>query len=65
LESAAKSYGLDKAVEHDERYAIADELLEIFYKLVEGSWEDSAVEANKATGIYTSPAKVHPINHVG
>ena len=65
LESAAKSYGLDSTVQHDERYEIADEFLEVFYKLVEGSWEDGAVEANKKTGIYTNPQKVHHINHVG
>lgn len=65
LESAAKSYGLDQTVEHDERYAIADELLEVFYKLVEGSWEDDAVVADKATGVYTSVEKVHAINHQG
>lgn len=65
LESAAKSYGLDSTVQHDERYEIADEFLEVFYKLVEGSWEDDAVEANKKTGIYTNPQKVHHINHAG
>nr|POF23979.1 dimethyl-sulfide monooxygenase [Quercus suber] len=65
LESAAKSYGFQKLVEHDERYAMADEFMEVFYKLVEGSWEDDAVEANRATGVYANPAKVHKINHVG
>ena len=65
LESAAKSYGLDGTVEHDERYKIADEFLEVVYKLLEGSWEDDAVEANKQSGVFTNPNKVHHINHVG
>ncbi|KAF7195102.1 Dimethyl-sulfide monooxygenase, partial [Pseudocercospora fuligena] len=65
LESAAKSYGLEQTVEHDERYKIADEFLSVFYKLLEGSWEDDAVEANKKTGVYTNPDKVHHIDHVG
>lgn len=65
LESAAKSYGLDQIVEHDDRYAVADEFMEVFYKLVEGSWDDDAVEANKKTGVYTNPKKVHAINHNG
>lgn len=65
LESAYKSYGFDEAVEHDERYAMADEFLEVVYKLWENSWEDDAIQANKSTGIYTDPEKVHKINHVG
>lgn len=65
LESAARSYGLEQTVEHDERYAIADEFLEVVYKLLEGSWEDDAVEANKKTGVYANPSKVHAINHEG
>lgn len=65
LESAAKSYGLEQIVEHDERYVIADEFMQVVYKLLEGSWEDDAVEANKKSGIYSNPEKVHPINHEG
>ncbi|CZT25726.1 probable coenzyme F420-dependent N5,N10-methylene tetrahydromethanopterin reductase and related flavin-dependent oxidoreductases [Ramularia collo-cygni] len=65
LESAAKSFGLESTVEHDERYNAANEFMEVVYKLLEGSWEDDAVEANKATGIYTNPEKVHAINHAG
>lgn len=65
LESAAKSYGLDQLTQHDDRYEVADEFLEVVYKLLEGSWEDDAVEANKTTGIYTNPDRVHPIHHAG
>jgi alkanesulfonate monooxygenase SsuD/methylene tetrahydromethanopterin reductase-like flavin-dependent oxidoreductase (luciferase family) len=65
LESAAKSFGLQSTVEHDERYAVAEEFMEVFYKLVEGSWDDDAVEANRKTGVYTNPSKVHVIDHVG
>lgn len=65
LESAAKSYGLEQTVEHDERYNIADEFMEVVYKLVEGSWKDGAVEANKETGVFTNPSKVRQIDHNG
>lgn len=65
LESAAKSFGLESTVEHDERYNAANEFMEVVYKLLEGSWEDDAVEANRSTGIYTNPDKVHAINHEG
>lgn len=65
LESAAKSFGLESTIEHDERYKAADEFMEVVYKLLEGSWEDDAVEANKSSGVYTNPKKVHAIDHVG
>ena len=65
MESAAKSYGLEQGIEHDERYRIADEFLEVVYKLLESSWQDSAVEANKQTGIWTNSDKVRKIDHVG
>lgn len=65
LESAAKSFGLEKTVEHDERYAIADEYMEVVYKLLEGSWGDDAVEADKKKGVWTNPEKVHTIDHEG
>ncbi|KAK4497846.1 hypothetical protein PRZ48_010501 [Zasmidium cellare] len=65
LESAAKSFGLEQTVEHDERYKIADEFMEVVYKLLEGSWDDDAIEANKKTGVWTNPEKVHHIDHAG
>lgn len=65
LQSAADSYGLDQQVEHDERYAMAEEFMEVVYKLLEQSWEDGALKADKASGVYTDPAKVHKINHAG
>ena len=64
LQSAADSFGLDQQVEHDERYKMADEFMEVVYKLLESSWEDDAVEANKSNGIYANPDKVHKINHI-
>ncbi|HVI28692.1 LLM class flavin-dependent oxidoreductase [Hansschlegelia sp.] len=65
LNSAALNVGLEKQIAHDERYAIADEYMEVMYKLWEGSWEDGAVHRDKETGIFTDPKKVHPIGHNG
>ncbi|TVY30906.1 Dimethyl-sulfide monooxygenase [Lachnellula hyalina] len=42
LESAAKAFGLSEQIPHDERYARADEYLEVVYKLLEGSWKDDS-----------------------
>jgi FMN-dependent oxidoreductase (nitrilotriacetate monooxygenase family) len=50
---------------HDERYAMAQDFLDLSYKLFEGSWEDDAVVVDKAARIYAHPHLVHPISHVG
>src|SRR5450830_382938 len=65
LDSAARNLGLNQQLGHDERYDLADEYLDVVYKLWEKSWDDDAVINDKARGIYTDPAKVHPINHHG
>ncbi|GAA4046706.1 LLM class flavin-dependent oxidoreductase [Arthrobacter methylotrophus] len=63
--SAAENLGLVKQIPHDERYAVADEFMEVCYKLWEGSWEDDAVVRDKKNRIFTDPSKVHSINHEG
>jgi FMN-dependent oxidoreductase (nitrilotriacetate monooxygenase family) len=65
LPSAARNMGHDDQLEHDTRYDHADEYLEVLYKLWEGSWEDDAVVADRETGVFTDPAKVHGIEHHG
>ena len=63
LDSAARGAGKDKQTGHDDRYDIADEYMEVVYKLWEGSWEDDAVLRDRKRGIFTDPSKVHRINH--
>ncbi|MGG3798667.1 LLM class flavin-dependent oxidoreductase [Metabacillus fastidiosus] len=65
LESGTKNIDIGDRFEHSERYNIADEYLEVCYKLWEGSWEDEAVVRDREKRIFTSPAKVHEINHHG
>ncbi|OPG04621.1 LLM class flavin-dependent oxidoreductase [Microbispora sp. GKU 823] len=65
LDSAARNLGLDRQIAHDERYDRAQEFLDVTYKLWEGSWEDDAVVRDRERGVYTDPAKVHPIGHKG
>ncbi|SHH62252.1 LLM class flavin-dependent oxidoreductase [Massilia sp. CF038] len=65
LDSAARNLGLEQQLGHDARYDLADEYLDVVYKLWEKSWDDDAVVRDKARGIFTDPAKVHPINHHG
>ncbi|WP_027017058.1 LLM class flavin-dependent oxidoreductase [Comamonas composti] len=65
LDSAARNLGLEQAIDHDERYEIAQEFLEVGYKLWEGSWEDNALVRDRERGIYVDASKVHPIRHQG
>ncbi|ENV32579.1 LLM class flavin-dependent oxidoreductase [Acinetobacter gerneri] len=65
LESGSKNLGLSKQVSHDNRYDIADEYLEVLYKLWEGSWQNDAVIRDKERGIFADYNKVHPIEHQG
>lgn len=65
LNSAAVNLGLKHQIAHDERYDMADEFLDVTYKLWEGSWDDDAVLRDRERGIFTDPTKVHPIQHDG
>ncbi len=65
LPNAARNFGLTQEVEHELRYAIAEEYLDVLYKLWEGSWDDDAVVRDVAGRVYTDPSRVRPIDHVG
>ncbi|WOE32225.1 MULTISPECIES: LLM class flavin-dependent oxidoreductase [unclassified Acinetobacter] len=65
LESAALNHGHDQIIAHDKRYAIADEFLEVCYKLWQHSWEDDAIKIDRKNHIYADPEQVHTINHHG
>ncbi|WP_067729621.1 LLM class flavin-dependent oxidoreductase [Oceanobacillus damuensis] len=65
LKSEAVNLGLEKQIEHETRYERAEEYMDVVYKLWEQSWEDDAIIADRDTGVYTDPEKVHPINHKG
>jgi FMN-dependent oxidoreductase (nitrilotriacetate monooxygenase family) len=65
LESAAKAFGQYEQLPHDERYALANEYMEVVYKLWEGSWEDGAVLRDKVNRIFALPEKIHKIRHRG
>jgi len=65
LPNAARNFGLEAEVPHDHRYEIADEYLDVLYKLWEGSWDDDAVIQDRENRIYTDPGKVRYINHEG
>lgn len=65
LDSAARAMGLDRQMAHDDRYDLADEYMEILYRLWEESWAADAVKRDRAAGIYADPALVKRITHQG
>jgi FMN-dependent oxidoreductase (nitrilotriacetate monooxygenase family) len=65
LPNAARNFGLSGEISHDTRFAIAEEYLDVLYKLWEGSWDDDAVIRDAEGGIYSDPAKVRYIDHAG
>jgi alkanesulfonate monooxygenase len=65
LDSAAAGMGLGVQASHHQRYEIAEEYMEVVYKLWEGSWEDDAVPRDRARRLYADPAKIHRIKHDG
>lgn len=65
LDSAARAMGLDRQMAHDDRYDLADEYMEILYRLWEESWAADAVKRDRASGIYADPARVKRIRHEG
>ncbi|ROO88136.1 dimethylsulfide monooxygenase large subunit [Actinocorallia herbida] len=65
LESAARNLGLDRQIPHDERYAQAEEFMEVVYKLWEGSWRDDAVVRSVEDGVFVDPSRVRPVRHEG
>ncbi|MBK0022430.1 LLM class flavin-dependent oxidoreductase [Brucella pseudogrignonensis] len=50
--------------EHDERYAVAEEFVDVVRGLWD-SWEDDAFPKDKENGVYADPNKVHVLNHAG
>lgn len=65
LDSGARNVGQQVLLEHDARYARAEEYMEVLYKLLEGSWEPDAVVRDRERGLFADPTKVHAIGHHG
>jgi FMN-dependent oxidoreductase (nitrilotriacetate monooxygenase family) len=62
--ATAQNIGQDALPEHDERYNIADEYLDLVRKLWD-SWAPDAVLQDRQTGIFADPAKVKPVHFAG
>jgi long-chain alkane monooxygenase len=64
-EAAARNLGKQQQLTPAERYDMADEYMDVVYKLWEGSFEEDAVVRDAESATYIDPSKVHPINHTG
>ncbi|TQO23185.1 FMN-dependent oxidoreductase (nitrilotriacetate monooxygenase family) [Paramicrobacterium agarici] len=61
-DNGARNFGLERLVDHDERYEWAEEYVDVVYKLWEGSWDDDALLKDRS-GAYSDVSKVHKIHH--
>ena len=64
LEGSALNYSKTEHPEHDLRYRMAAEYIELTKGLWD-SWEDDAFVRNKETGQFFNPEKLHRVNHQG
>lgn len=60
----AQNFGYERHLEHDERYDMAMEWIDVVKQLQE-SWEPDAVIADPYRGVYADHTKVTPIEFVG
>lgn len=65
LNSAARNLGLDALPAHDRRYDMAEEYVEVAYKLWEASWDDHSVVDDVERNVMFEPSLVRPIDHSG
>jgi FMN-dependent oxidoreductase (nitrilotriacetate monooxygenase family) len=61
---AALNFNLDEHIEHELRYARANEFVDVVRGLWD-CWDDGAIVADKITGRYIDADKVRPLNHHG
>ncbi len=61
---SGQNFGLDHLPEHDTRYDMAAEYIDVVTRLW-ASWEPGAIRADHASGVLIDPAKVHTIDHKG
>ncbi|WP_149536769.1 LLM class flavin-dependent oxidoreductase [Siccirubricoccus phaeus] len=62
--AAAANFSRAGHPEHDHRYEIAEEFVDVVKGLWD-CWEDDALPRNRETGLFVDPAKVRTLDHVG
>ena len=65
VDSGARAIGEDRIRAHDERYDLAEEYMDAVYKLWEMSWDDDAVQRDRAHQVFARPDGVRRVDHEG
>lgn len=63
--ASANAVGRADVMPHDERYAMADEFMDVAYKLWESSWSPEAVLKDREAGVAYDGDKIKKIKHEG
>jgi len=63
-DAAALNFNKEQLDEHDLRYEIANEFVDVVKGLWD-TWEEGAIVADKATGVFLDKSKVHRLDHKG
>lgn len=63
-DAEARNYGLKEQLSRDERYARAEEFVDVTCKLW-NSWHDDALKWDRAAPQFADPSRVAPIDHHG
>ena len=61
---AALNFSREAHMEHDQRYEVAQEFVDVVKGLWD-CWEDGAIVADKASGVFLDATKVRPLDHKG
>ncbi|MBF0817172.1 LLM class flavin-dependent oxidoreductase [Microbacterium paludicola] len=61
--SSHRNVGIDEVPSNADRYARAEEYLDVVFSLWEGSWALDAVVKDAERGVYADPSKIFRINH--
>lgn len=61
---AAPLFGLTELADHDDRYARAEEAVQVVLGLWE-SWDRDALVADQQSGKFADVGRIHPISHAG
>jgi FMN-dependent oxidoreductase (nitrilotriacetate monooxygenase family) len=62
--AAADNFSARGVVDHDERYRIAEEAIEVVTSLWDG-WGDDTIVADRANGVFNDVERIHVTNHHG
>ncbi len=65
VNSGARATGREAIRDHDERYDLAEDYMQVVYKYWEQSWDDDAVLRDRTRRIYADPTKVREVVHEG